>query len=197
MHLRITELLVHGWDLAHATGQPPGLPGDLAQTELELSRAQLGHAPPDTCPSPARSRFPPAPQRSTASPPSSGDRCETARPAPPHCDALSPSSTTPAFTGAELAATENPITGRRGIHLTGLSQAGSPAMAGRVGGRSRLGGCPRAPGGVGGVALDCGLATRSGYRTGCPVPLVAGQELRQHLRPGHRPASWSRCPANA
>lgn len=50
VHLRITELLVHGWDLAHATGQPPGLPDDLAQTELELSRAQLGHAPRDTMP---------------------------------------------------------------------------------------------------------------------------------------------------
>src|SRR6266536_1315586 len=106
VHLRITELLVHGWDLAHATGQPPGLPGDLAQTELELSRAQLGHAPPDTM----------------------------------------------------------PIAGRGGMHLTGVSQAGSPPMAGRGGGRSRLGGCPRAPGGVGGVALDCGLATRSEER---------------------------------
>ncbi|GAC1639429.1 MAG: TIGR03086 family metal-binding protein [Chloroflexota bacterium] len=38
LHLRITELLVHGWDLACATGQPPRLPDDLAEEELAFAR---------------------------------------------------------------------------------------------------------------------------------------------------------------
>lgn len=50
VHPRITELLVHGWDLARATGQPPGLPDDLAHSELALSLAQLGDAPRDALP---------------------------------------------------------------------------------------------------------------------------------------------------
>jgi len=45
LHLRITEHLVHGWDLAHATGQPADLPEDLAEIELAGTRAQLGDAP--------------------------------------------------------------------------------------------------------------------------------------------------------
>ena len=51
LHLRLTELLVHGWDLARATGQPvTGLPADLAEQELAFSRAQLDRIPPERRP---------------------------------------------------------------------------------------------------------------------------------------------------
>lgn len=46
LHLRITEQLVHRWDLAQATGQSTQvLPGDLAETELHLSQTRLAQAP--------------------------------------------------------------------------------------------------------------------------------------------------------
>jgi uncharacterized protein (TIGR03086 family) len=44
VQLRISEQLIHGWDLAQATGQPPSLPADLAEQALALSKAQLGDA---------------------------------------------------------------------------------------------------------------------------------------------------------
>jgi uncharacterized protein (TIGR03086 family) len=51
LHLRLTELLVHGWDLARATGQPTtGLPDDVAEQELAFSRIQIGRIPPDRSP---------------------------------------------------------------------------------------------------------------------------------------------------
>lgn len=48
LHVRITEELVHGWDLARATGQPPRLPDDLAEVELGFSRGQLDSGLPRT-----------------------------------------------------------------------------------------------------------------------------------------------------
>lgn len=51
LHLRITELLVHGWDLARATGQATtGLPAELAETELAFSARQIDALPPDRRP---------------------------------------------------------------------------------------------------------------------------------------------------
>lgn len=51
LHLRITELLVHGWDLAHATAQPTtGLPADLAEQELAFTRGALPNLPPGHSP---------------------------------------------------------------------------------------------------------------------------------------------------
>lgn len=40
LHLRITELLVHGWDLAHAIEQPARLPDDVAEEELAFASGQ-------------------------------------------------------------------------------------------------------------------------------------------------------------
>jgi uncharacterized protein (TIGR03086 family) len=46
LHLRITELLVHGWDLARATGQAVAFPEDAAEQELAFSRQALKDIPP-------------------------------------------------------------------------------------------------------------------------------------------------------
>ena len=61
VHLRLTEVLVHGWDLAQATGQVPAFPEDLAEQELAFTRDALGALPP------GRSPFdPPTPAPDTA-----------------------------------------------------------------------------------------------------------------------------------
>ena len=45
LHLRLTELLVHGWDLARATGQPALFPDGLAEQELAFTRRALADLP--------------------------------------------------------------------------------------------------------------------------------------------------------
>jgi uncharacterized protein (TIGR03086 family) len=46
VRIRITEYLGHGWDLARATGQPPGFPDDVAERGLAEARRQLrGRSP--------------------------------------------------------------------------------------------------------------------------------------------------------
>jgi uncharacterized protein (TIGR03086 family) len=46
LHLRIAEALVHGWDIAEATGQSGGYPDDLAEQELAFSRDKMADIPP-------------------------------------------------------------------------------------------------------------------------------------------------------
>ncbi|MGH7920062.1 MAG: TIGR03086 family metal-binding protein [Candidatus Dormibacteraceae bacterium] len=50
LHLRVTELLVHAWDLARATGQTLDVSPELAEQELSFSRAKLLQLPPDRSP---------------------------------------------------------------------------------------------------------------------------------------------------
>jgi uncharacterized protein (TIGR03086 family) len=45
VHMRINELLIHGWDLARAIGQPPRLPEDLAEGALILWQTRLAGRP--------------------------------------------------------------------------------------------------------------------------------------------------------
>src|SRR6202043_4214242 len=45
VQMRINELLIHGWDLARAIGQPDGLPEDLAEGALTLWQTRLAGRP--------------------------------------------------------------------------------------------------------------------------------------------------------
>lgn len=50
LHLRLTEVLVHGWDLVRATGQPAAFPDDLVEIALAFTRANLANIPPERRP---------------------------------------------------------------------------------------------------------------------------------------------------
>jgi len=45
LHIRITEALVHGWDIAQATSQHAAFPADVTEQELDISRRMLGGVP--------------------------------------------------------------------------------------------------------------------------------------------------------
>jgi uncharacterized protein (TIGR03086 family) len=45
VHMRMNEQLVHGWDLAHATGQRADFPDELAEEALRLWQQRLGDRP--------------------------------------------------------------------------------------------------------------------------------------------------------
>lgn len=50
LHLRITEIIVHGWDLARATGQRLVVPEEVVAAELAFSRQSVREVPPERAP---------------------------------------------------------------------------------------------------------------------------------------------------
>jgi uncharacterized protein (TIGR03086 family) len=50
LHLRVIELVVHGWDVARATDQRIEAPDEVVRGELEFSRRALSQVPPDRSP---------------------------------------------------------------------------------------------------------------------------------------------------
>jgi uncharacterized protein (TIGR03086 family) len=62
VHLRVVEILVHGWDIATATAQALEIPEDLVEQELAFTRSKLSDIPAGHRPfAPARPVAPDAP----------------------------------------------------------------------------------------------------------------------------------------